>query len=250
MNLNLNPKKITEQILVPKHVAVIMDGNGRWAKMRRRPRTYGHTKAKGAIQETVKFCIKQNVEVLTLFAFSTENWQRPATEVKFLMSLMIDFLDQSQKLLHENQIKLAWMGEKNNVPKKLYAKFNSLIAETSHYNKMTLCLAVDYGSKAEIISAVKALAKKALAGELKIDDINTKIFEQELYTSQFPEVDLIIRTSGEYRLSNFLLWQAAYSELYFCDTLWPDITELDLINAFNSYQYRSRRWGKLKGDKA
>ncbi|MBL0691252.1 MAG: di-trans,poly-cis-decaprenylcistransferase [SAR324 cluster bacterium] len=222
-----------------------MDGNGRWASLRQQSRTFGHRRAEKAIRNSVNYCLANGVLALTLYAFSTENWQRSKREVAFIMTLLLDFLKKSRQLLMENQIKLAWIGRRDKIPKEVRALFEEIIEQTKHHQNMTLCLAVDYGSKGEIMSAIKKITSLVKSGDMQPAEVSENLLESMLDTKDLPPLDLLVRTSGEFRLSNFLLWQAAYAELYFCDTLWPDFDEKELAKAFASYSARSRRWGKI-----
>jgi undecaprenyl diphosphate synthase len=229
---------------LPKHVAIIMDGNGRWAKKQGMMRVFGHENGAKAVSETVESCARLGVENLTLYAFSTENWNRPKLEVDTLMKLLISSLKKEQKRLHENDIKLNTIGNLDLLPASALRELNSVIEKTKHNKRMTLTIALSYGSREEIVSAVKAICTKIENNHLAISDINESVITQHLYTNNLPDVDLVIRTSGEQRISNFLLWQSAYAELYFTDVLWPDFREKDLFEAIISYQKRERRFGK------
>jgi len=232
-NLKLNEKS------VPVHVAIIMDGNGRWAKAKHLPRIAGHRAGAKSVEQAIKTCRKLGVKVLTLYAFSTENWSRPKTEVNFLMGLLLKVLKSKHKVLKESGVKLRITGLKTNIPAKLSAQLRESVKKLSKNDAMTLNLAFNYGARQEILSAVN----KALKSGKK--SLTQKSFENYLQTAQLPDPDLIIRTSGELRLSNFLLWQAAYSEFYFTDTLWPDFGEKDLLKAIADFQKRKRRFGSL-----
>lgn len=238
-------EKQTNQSTIPRHVAIIMDGNGRWAKKRAQPRSFGHRKAEGAISKTVEYCLNKQVAALTFFVFSTENWKRPKEEINYVMHLLEKFLKKSTKLMLEKEVRLLWIGYKQNVPAKIRTLFEELIEKTKCHRRLQLCLAVDYGAKSEIIEVVKEVARMSQNGILKTEDISEDLIENLLYTKELPALDLLIRTSGECRLSNFLLWQAAYAELYFSDALWPDFDEAELDKAFHSYSLRSRRWGTV-----
>jgi undecaprenyl diphosphate synthase len=229
---------------LPKHVAIIMDGNGRWAKKQGMMRVFGHENGAKAVSETVESCARLGVENLTLYAFSTENWNRPKLEVDTLMKLLISSLKKEQKRLHENDIKLNTIGNLDLLPASALRELNSVIEKTKHNKRMTLTIALSYGSREEIVSAVKAICTKIENNHLAISDINESVITQHLYTNNLPDVDLVIRTSGEQRISNFLLWQSAYAELYFTDVLWPDFREKDLFEAIIIYQKRERRFGK------
>lgn len=228
----------------PQHVAIIMDGNGRWAKKKGMVRTFGHQNAIKAVRSAIEACDDLNIPFLTLYAFSSENWSRPTTEVNFLMNLLVKSLKKEIKALNENNIKLVTIGETHNLPKKVYGELSKVIEATENNTKATLILALSYGSKDEILSAVKNIAKDINKGDLDAEKIDSDVFKSYLYTADYPDVDLMIRTSGETRISNFMLWQIAYAELYFTDVLWPDFGKEDFYKAIINYQKRERRFGK------
>jgi len=229
---------------VPKHIAIIMDGNGRWAKKQSKLRMFGHKIGVQAVKETVEKAADLGVQFLTLYAFSSENWNRPVIEINALMELLINTIHKETKTLIENNIKLKAIGDIDSLPKRCRTNLQDAIDKTSNNTQMTLVLALSYGSREEIVNATKRICKKVSEGEISIDDINDKIFNENLYTNNIPDPELLIRTSGEYRISNFLLWQIAYSELYFVDVLWPDFRETHLVQAINDYLKRERRFGK------
>jgi undecaprenyl diphosphate synthase len=229
---------------LPNHIAIIMDGNGRWAKQQSMPRVFGHKNGVTAVRKTIEACAKIGVNYLTLYAFSTENWNRPKLEVKTLMALLVSSLKKELKTLQENNIKLITIGNIEYLPKKAQIELADVIEKTKNNSRLTLTLALNYGSREEIVNVIKNLSKKVVNKELSIEEINEKIINNHLYTFSLPDVDLMIRTSGEKRISNFLLWQIAYAELYFTDTLWPDFKEENLFNAIIDYQKRERRFGK------
>ena len=229
---------------LPRHLAIIMDGNGRWAKKQGMMRVFGHENGKKAVRETVEACAKLGVENLTLYAFSTENWNRPKLEVDTLMKLLVSSLKDELPLLLDNNIRLNTIGNIDMLPKKAQQELNDVIEKSKNNTRMTLTVALSYGSREEILSAVKKIGEKISNNLLSIADINEAVLNQHLYTFDLPDVDLVIRTSGEHRLSNFLLWQSAYAEFYFTDVLWPDFREKDLHDAIISYQQRERRFGK------
>ena len=229
---------------VPKHIAIIMDGNGRWAKKQSKLRMFGHKIGVQAVKETVEKAADLGVQFLTLYAFSSENWNRPVIEINALMELLINTIHKETKTLIENNIKLKAIGDIDSLPKRCRTNLQDAIDKTSNNTQMTLVLALSYGSREEIVNATKRICKKVSEGEISIDDINDKIFNENLYTNTIPDPELLIRTSGEYRISNFLLWQIAYSELYFVDVLWPDFRETHLVQAINDYLKRERRFGK------
>ena len=229
---------------LPKHLAIIMDGNGRWAKQKGLLRAFGHENGTKSVRVTVESCAKIGIENLTLYAFSTENWNRPKLEVDTLMKLLINSLKNELKTLTENRIRLHAIGNLDLLPKSAQKELLEVIETTKNNSRMTLTLALSYGSREEIISAVKQISDKVKNNIISIDSIDESIINQHLYTRNLPEVDLLIRTSGEHRISNFLLWQIAYAELYLTPILWPDFKEEDLYEAIISYQKRERRFGK------
>jgi undecaprenyl diphosphate synthase len=229
---------------LPKHLAIIMDGNGRWAKQKGLLRAFGHENGTKSVRTVVETSAKLGIENLTLFAFSTENWSRPKLEVDLLMELLINSLKNELKTLQENNIRLNSIGNLDLLPKSAQKKLQEVIENTKGNSRMVLTLALSYGSREELINAVKNISNKVKNNIISIDNIDESIINQHLYTRDLPEVDLLIRTSGEHRISNFLLWQIAYSELYFTDVLWPDFKEDDLYEAIISYQKRERRFGK------
>lgn len=240
MNLK---EKINKQNL-PQHIAIIMDGNGRWAKKQGFLRAVGHEKGTVAVRETVEICAETGIKNLTLFAFSTENWNRPKLEVKTLMKLLVSSLKKEIKTLMDNNIQLKAIGCLDNLPSKARKELEEVIEKTSNNNLMTLTLALSYGSREELLSVIKRISEKVSAQEIETSEINEDFVQQHLYTHDLPDVDLLIRTSGERRISNFLLWQIAYAELYFTDILWPDFRKEDLLEAILNYQNRERRFGK------
>ena len=229
---------------LPKHLAIIMDGNGRWAKQKGLLRALGHENGTKSVRKVVEASAKLGIENLTLFTFSTENWNRPRLEVELLMELLINSLKNELKTLQENNIRLNSIGNLELLPKSAQKKLQEVIETTKSNSRMVLTLALSYGSREELLNAVKNISNKVKNNIISIDDIDESIINQHLYTRDLPEVDLLIRTSGEHRISNFLLWQIAYSELYFTDVLWPDFKEDDLYEAIISYQKRERRFGK------
>ena len=225
---------------LPKHIAITMDGNGRWAKAQGKNRAFGHKNGVQSVRETVESAVENNIEFLTLYAFSTENWLRPKLEVNSLMNLLVSSIISETKTLMKNDIKLMAIGEINKIPKTAKNKLNSVIEKTQNNSKMTLILAISYSGRWEILNAVKKIIKN----NVDANEINEHLFEQYLDTKSVPDPELVIRTSGERRISNFLLWQIAYSELYFTNVLWPDFRKKDFINAIVEYQKRDRRFGK------
>jgi len=229
---------------LPKHLAIIMDGNGRWAKQKGFLRAFGHENGTKSVRVTVEECAKLGIENLTLYAFSTENWNRPKLEVDTLMKLLVHSLKNELKTLQQNNIRLNSIGNLDKLPSSIQKELNEVIENTKNNSRMTLTLALSYGSREELLNVVKNISDKVKNNIISIDTIDESIINQHLYTHNLPDVDLLIRTSGEHRISNFLLWQIAYAELYFTDVLWPDFKENDLYEAIISYQKRERRFGK------
>jgi len=232
---------------LPCHIGIIMDGNGRWAQKRGNQRIYGHRNAVEAVRDTVEAAAELGIHYLTLYAFSTENWKRPRTEVDALMSLLVSTIDSETKTLIDNNVRLLSIGNIPALPSSVRQQLNQTIDITSHNTGLNLVLALSYSSRWEIINAVREIAMRIESGELHAIDIDHTLFEQCLGTAGMPEPELLIRTSGEYRLSNFLLWQIAYTELYFTKTLWPDFRREHLYEALIDYQSRERRFGKTTG---
>jgi undecaprenyl diphosphate synthase len=230
---------------LPKHMAIIMDGNGRWAQIKGRPRTYGHIKGARVAKRVITACAERGLENLTLYAFSSENWLRPQPEVSFLMNLLQRYLKRETNNLVRQNIRFNVIGDRNKLPKDVLKAIDFAIATTAHNTGMNLIFAISYGSRQEICEAVQKLAQKIEQGDLRSADIDESQIHANLNTAQWPDPDLIIRTSGEHRLSNFLLWQAAYAEFYFCETLWPDFSIEDLDIALLSYLKRERRFGTV-----
>lgn len=228
---------------LPKHVAIIMDGNGRWAKKRGNLRIFGHHNAVKSVREVTEASAELGIDYLTLYAFSTENWSRPQAEVEALMALLVSTISSETKTLMDNNVKLQFIGSSADLPKKVLKNLEECIAQTSVNTGLTLILALSYSSRWEIVEAIKKIASKVKDGSLQIDDIDSSVVDKSLTTCSFPDPDFLIRTSGEHRISNFLLWQLAYSELYFTDVLWPDFRKEDYYNALLSYQSRERRFG-------
>ncbi len=229
---------------LPKHISIIMDGNGRWAKQKGFLRAFGHEEGTKAVRDVVEGAAELGIENLTMYAFSTENWNRPKLEVDTLMRLLVTSLKKEIKTLLKNNIKLNAIGNLHTLPKKAQKELNEVIEKTKNNNRMTLTLALSYGSREELIHAIKDISQKVKNEELSLDAIDESIINQHLYTQNLPDVDLLIRTSGEQRISNFLLWQIAYAELYFSKILWPDFRREDLYEAIYNYQTRERRFGK------
>ncbi len=238
-------KNKTEFNNMPQHIAIIMDGNGRWAKKRLLPRTLGHREGMKSIKRIVQACIELKVQVLTLYAFSTENWRRPQNEVDYLMDLLIEFLNKELQEMHENDIRIKILGDYSSLPSKCVNGIENALQLTEKNQKMTFNLALNYGSRTEIIQAVKSLGQDLIDGRLHVNDITEEVFSSYLYTDTIPDPDLLIRTAGELRLSNFLLWQIAYTELWITDVTWPEFTREHLLEAIKEYQKRDRRFGGL-----
>ena len=229
---------------LPKHVAIIMDGNGRWAKSRGEERTFGHKNAISAVRNAISACDKVGVEYLTLYTFSTENWNRPNDEVDTLMSLLSETLLKEAAELFSKGVRLHVIGEVEKLPTLVREQLLNVVELTKENSKGNLVLALSYGSQREILNAVKEIAQEVKEGKISAEDINEKLFENHLYTKDLPPVDLLIRTSGEVRISNFLLWQIAYAELQFLDIFWPDFQEEHLYQCIINYQNKERRFGK------
>jgi undecaprenyl diphosphate synthase len=229
---------------LPSHLAIIMDGNGRWAKQQGFLRAFGHENGTKSVKTIIEICAKLGIKNLTLYAFSSENWNRPKLEVDTLMKILIKSLKKELITLQKNQIKLNAIGNLSKMPEKAQIELLDVIEKTKDNTHMTLTLALSYGSREELVNAVKNISDKVKNNIISIDAIDDSIINEHLYTQNLPDVDLLIRTSGEHRISNFLLWQIAYAELYFTDVLWPDFKEQDLYEAIISYQKRERRFGK------
>lgn len=230
---------------IPQHIAIIMDGNGRWAKRRAMPRIAGHQEGMKTVRRIARVADELGVKVLTLYAFSTENWKRPKTEVEYLMSLPEKFLDEFLPEIMERNICVQMIGEKEGLPEHTKRAINKAMEKTKNNTGLILNFALNYGSRAEIVKAMKSMMKEVQEGKLTIEEITEETVNQYLMTSHLPEPDLLIRTSGEVRLSNFMLWQLAYTEFWFTETLWPDFDEEDFMEAIQAYQKRNRRYGGL-----
>jgi undecaprenyl diphosphate synthase len=231
---------------LPRHVAIIMDGNGRWAKKRGFLRVRGHLEGVESVRVIVRLARRLGLEYLTLYAFSDENWQRPTTEIRALMNILVRFVRRELPELMENQILLRAIGDLKRLPENAQRELARAEETSREGAKMTLSLALSYGGRNEIVQAAQSLARDIEAGKLRPEDINPESFASRLFTAAMPDPDLLIRTSGEYRLSNFLLWQTAYTELYFTDTLWPDFREEEFIKALQEFQHRDRRFGRTQ----
>ena len=231
---------------LPVHIAIIMDGNGRWAQKKGLPRVMGHKAGMEALKKTVKSCSDLGIKILTVYAFSTENWNRPQDEVNYLMDLLVEYMRKEVNALHKNKVKIKLLGEVDMLPDQTRIEIEEAIELTKNNEGLQFNIALNYGGRAEILRACRNLIKDLEAGNLDMDSADEKVFSSYLYTSNDPDPDLIIRTSGEQRISNFLLWQGAYSELLFVDRLWPDFDEAVLHSAILEYQNRNRRFGALK----
>ena len=233
-----------EKIKMPRHIAIIMDGNGRWAKQRMMPRFAGHKAGVEAVRGVAESCAKKGVEVLTLFAFSSENWRRPAKEVGLLMDLLHTALGREVKRLHDNNVRLRFIGDRTAFSEKLQSRLLEGEATTKDNTGLDLVVAVNYGGRWDIAHAARTIARQVEEGSIKVDDIDEDLFASYLSLRGLPEPDLFIRTGGEQRISNFLLWQLAYTELFFTDTLWPDFSDRTLDQALDSFARRQRRFGQ------
>lgn len=229
---------------LPEHIAIIMDGNGRWAKQQSKLRVFGHKGGVKAVRDTVEGAAEIGLKYLTLYAFSTENWNRPQREVNALMELLVNTISKETKTLMDNNIRLEAIGDLDSLPTNCRKNLQAAIDKTSGNKHMTLVLALSYSSKQEIVAATQKIAEEITAGTLRVEDINEEKISASLSTHNIPDPELLIRTSGEYRISNFLLWQIAYSELYFTNILWPDFRRENLQTAILDYQKRERRFGK------
>ena len=235
---NIHPQNL------PKHIAIIMDGNGRWAKEKGRLRVFGHENGTRSVKTTVECCAELGIKHLTLYAFSTENWNRPKLEVKTLMQLLISSLKKEMNTMQKNSIRLNAIGNLEHLPTRVREELVHVIDETKNNTLMTLTLALSYGSRDELVNATRQICEKVKNNKISVENIDEPLINQHLYTQNLPDVDLLIRTSGEKRISNFLLWQIAYAELYFTDVYWPDFTNENLYEAIINYQKRERRFGK------
>ena len=238
----MNKKDFT---YLPNHVAIIMDGNGRWAKKIGKKRAFGHENGTKSVKECINQSIKLGIKNLTLFVFSTENWNRPKFEVNALMDLLVYSIDKERVSIIENNIKLNVVGDLDSLKNKAKSKLESIISETKNNKKLNLNLAISYGSKQEIVNAIREVSNKVKNNIISVKNIDENIINEHLYTRNLPNVDLLIRTGGEKRVSNFLLWQIAYAEMYFTDVLWPDFKKEDFLDALEDYQKRERRFGKI-----
>lgn len=237
-------KEELEKEKLPGHIAIIMDGNGRWARKKGNPRVFGHKNGVAAVRDTVEACAELGIQYLTLYAFSTENWNRPRTEVDALMTLLLTTINKETKTLLENNVQLLAIGDLSALPARVSRQLEDAIEKTKNNTGLRLVLALSYSARWEIVDAVKKIVEKANKGLIKASDVTNDLFARHLTTSEIPDPELLIRTSGETRISNFLLWQLAYCELYFTETLWPDFRREHLYKAIADFQCRERRFGK------
>ncbi|WP_314048981.1 isoprenyl transferase [Peptostreptococcus stomatis] len=231
---------------VPAHIAIIMDGNGRWAKSRFMPRTYGHKVGVETIRKVVKECSRLGIKYLTLYAFSTENWKRPKDEVSALMGLLVKYLRNELEELHKNNVKILTIGDISKLPQACIEELDHAKEKTKDNTGLVMSLALNYGGRNDLVNAVKNISQEVVDGKISVDDIGDDLISSHLSTKESPDPDLVVRTSGEQRLSNFLLWELAYSEFYFADIHWPDFDEKELQKAIFAYQSRDRRFGGIK----
>lgn len=227
---------------MPTHIAFIMDGNGRWAKKRGMPRTFGHTEGARNFRRIMRYCKDIGVKCISFYAFSTENWKRPENEVNALMNIFRTYLDDVRNYIKE-EVKMVFLGDKSKLPQDIQQRMNSLEEDSKDFDKMTVLLAINYGGRDEITHATRLIAEKVRKGELNPDEITEDTVSSNLYTAGYPDVDLLIRPSGEMRISNFLIWQSAYAEFYFADILWPDFSTKELDKAIIEFAHRNRRFG-------
>jgi undecaprenyl diphosphate synthase len=240
-----NIKEVIDSSSLPRHVAIIMDGNGRWARKRLMPRTMGHRAGMGSLKQVVKACDELKIPVLTVYAFSTENWKRPESEVQFLMKLLVEFLHKELDELNENDVCINVIGDYSVLNQECQDEIKRALLTTSNNQGLLFNIALNYGARAEIVEAIKTIVDGVVSGEISRDSICEDTVASFLYTGGVPDPDLLIRTAGELRLSNFLLWQLAYTEIWVTDCLWPDFTREDLLIAIRDYQQRDRRFGAL-----
>lgn len=245
----LNEQQLLESLkpeLLPKHIAIIMDGNGRWANARGLPRMAGHRKGMESLKTIVRFCGELGISVLTVYAFSTENWKRPNEEVDGLMGLLVEYIQKELAELHQQGVKVRTIGDVTRLPAAAQSALAGAKSQTSNNQGLILNIALNYGSRLEIIKAVQGIAEQVKNGRLTVEDINERVFTDQLYTAGLPDPDLLIRSSGEMRISNFMLWQIAYTELWVSPVLWPDFGRIHLLQALCDYQERDRRYGGIK----
>ncbi len=238
-------EKVKAKGNIPHHIAIIMDGNGRWAKKRSLPRVAGHRKGVETVREIVEVCVNLGVKILTLYTFSTENWKRPQDEVSTLMRLIVKSLQNETDELNSNNVRLTTIGDTGSLPNIVQDELYAALKKTAHNDKMTLNLALSYSGRWELVEAVKDITKQVITGKLNPDEICEEVISKNLTTANMPDPDLLIRSSGEFRVSNFLLWQIAYSEIFVSDVLWPDFKCKNLLEAIEDYQKRERRFGQV-----
>lgn len=232
----------SKELVIPQHIGIIMDGNGRWAKKRKLPRTAGHKKGADVLRKIADYALTLGVRYLTIYAFSTENWKRPQAEIDAIMKLLDDYLNEARNYI-DKETRIVFIGDKSPLSKNLQDKMTKLEADSAKFSRMTVFIAINYGGRAELCMVCKKLAQSCAEGYIKPEDITEDLINNSLYTGGAPDADLIIRPSGELRLSNFLIWQSAYSEFYFSDVLWPEFKPKDLDKAIESYNQRNRRFG-------
>lgn len=237
--------QLIDRSRLPRHVAIIMDGNGRWATRRFMPRVAGHRAGVRALRETVEACVELGIPYLTVYAFSTENWERPQDEVNFLMDLLVTVVDEELPDLERHGVRLRIIGDRARLPERVNEKLDEALARTPKQGNIELCVALNYGGRAEIVQAAKRFAADLLQGAVRLEDLDEDRFAAYLYTADVPDPDLIIRTGGEHRISNFLLWQCAYAELWITPVFWPDFGRIQLYSAIIDYQRRQRRFGRV-----
>jgi len=230
---------------LPYHVAIIMDGNGRWAQERNLPRAMGHRTGMESLRTVVKLCSQLGIKILTVYAFSTENWKRPREEVNVLMGLLYEYIKKELDELNREQVQIRVIGRLKELPEKAQQEIKRAVELTANNNKLIFNIALNYGGRAEIVDAVRKLAGLSVEGKIKPEEITEELVQQYLYTAELPDPDLLIRPAGEERISNFLLWQIAYTEFYFTEVYWPDFREKDFLKALEAYQHRKRRFGGL-----
>lgn len=235
---------------IPRHVAVIMDGNGRWAQERGFPRIFGHRNGAASVRKAIETCANLGIEVLTLYSFSSENWSRPSEEVQALMSLCVDYCDGERDALREHNVRVRVIGRREGMPEHVVSALDMLEHETASCTGLTLCLAINYGSRDEIVDAVRSIATRVQNGELDIEAIDAELISHSLYTRDLPDPDMLIRTGGDVRVSNYLLWQISYSEIYVTETYWPEFDEASWCEAIREFACRQRRFGGLVDEKA
>lgn len=230
---------------IPKHVAIILDGNGRWAKSRRLPRTQGHLEGVKRVDEAIDTCIKVGIQVMTIYVFSTENWNRPKNEVSMLIHTLVAVLNRKVRKMHEKGVRLQFIGRRQGIPDQVVKGFEDATELTKNNTRLTVNVAFNYGGRTEILDGIAQVLADVKSGTLKQEDLNEETFGQYLYTRGLPDPDLLIRTSGEKRISNFLLWQLSYAEFYFTEKYWPDFNEAEFMKAIEDFQNRERRFGGL-----